>query len=107
MPELEFTSKDIDRLASRLDEVAGNFDERDQAMMLAVFQLAADQLGTSTGELGGGRFKPSAQAFRVSTAEEFPSLAEGFRNSFQPEVVDLGASAAVEWDASVTVMGGW
>jgi len=108
MAELEFRSEDIGQLASKLDEIGGNLDEREQAMMLAVFQLAADQLRTSTGDVGGGRFKPNAQGFKVTTARELPSLADGFRTSFQPKIVDGDINpAAVEWDASVTVMGGW
>src|SRR5687768_9539784 len=99
MAEIEFTARDVDSLAKKLDTVGKDLEERERAMLLAVFRLAGDQLAEST-NVGGGRFEPKANAFKVTTADKLPSLANGFKNSFKPGVggrIDPGV-AAVEWD---------
>jgi hypothetical protein len=108
MAQVEFDSSDLENLGTKLDTLSGDLDEREKAMLLAVFKMAGDQVTERTAGVQG--FAPEiSPTFKVAVPEELPQLSEGFVNSFSPEVatnVAAGGEEAVQWDASVSVMGG-
>ena len=116
MAEQEFSGEDLVALARKLDQLAGQLTERERALLLATFQMAGDQLsrlGSGGGGGGGGlestglRSAQNLPTLRIANVETLPSLSEGFRNSFvKGGASNLGGARAVEWDASVSVMGG-
>jgi hypothetical protein len=108
MAQIEFDSSDLEGLATKLDSASGSLDERERAMLLAVFKMAGDQVVDRAAAIQGFA-RANAPTFRVSVPEEVPALSEGFVNSFSPEVATdalAGGETAVEWDVSVGVMGG-
>lgn len=107
MADLEFTSKDIDALAGKLDDVGANLDDREKAMMLAVFQMAGDQLAEAATEVEGFAATSYSPAFKVASMQAMPSLSDGFRTSFvRGGPGGLRGPVAAEWDVTVGVMGG-
>lgn len=113
--ELEFTGDDLVALASKLDQLSDRLSERERALLLATFQMAGDQLnqlggggGSGLESTGLGRTASNLPTVRIANVERLPSLSEGFANSFTPGNVagNISGLRAVEWDASVGVMGG-
>lgn len=113
MAEHEFSGEDLVALARKLDQLAQQLTERERALLLATFQMAGDQLNRLASGGGGGfestELRPAADlpTLRIANVEALPPLSEGFRNSFvKGGASNLGGAKAVEWDASVSVMGG-
>jgi len=44
MPEIEFTTEDVQSLTAKLDEFQPKLSEREHALLLSVFKLANDQI---------------------------------------------------------------
>lgn len=116
MADVEFTGAELVALAAKLDQLAARLSERERAILIATFQMAGDQLKElGSGEGVGGNLESVGFAapaklptLRIANVESLPSLSAGFRDSFTRggAVGGLANRAAVEWDASVTVMGG-
>lgn len=116
MADQEFTGQDLAALARKLDDLSKRLTDRERAMLLAVFQMAGDQLNQLSGGGGGTGGLESVSGFampetmptlKIANIEALPSLSAGFRNSFtRGGVSDLALTDAIEWDASVSVMGG-
>lgn len=114
MADVEFSSSDLSALAAKLDSLSERLSERERALLLATFQMAGDQLsqlgsGGSGGSLESVGFGAPAKlpTLKISNIEALPSLSSGFRNSFSRGGASTGLrGAAIEWDASVSVMGG-
>lgn len=116
MAEQEFTGEDLSRLATKLDDLSSRLSDRERAMLLAVFQMAGDQLNQLSGGGTGAGGLESARGFvvpetlptlRITNVDALPSLSSGFRDSFtRGGGADLAGMRAIEWDASVSVMGG-
>jgi hypothetical protein len=112
MADVEFSSSDLTALAAKLDQLGERLTERERALLLATFQMAGDQLN----QLGGGGGSLESVGFaaparlptlKISNVEALPALSAGFRNSFTKGGAASGLRASsVEWDASVSVMGG-
>jgi hypothetical protein len=116
MASIEFSSSDLAALAAKLDQLADRLSDRERALLLATFQMAGDQLNQlSSGSGGGGNLESVGFAapaklptLKLSTVGPLPPLSSGFRDSFARDSIG-GAGlrpTAVEWDASVSVMGG-
>ena len=117
MADVEFSSAELTALAAKLDQLAARLTDRERAILIATFQMAGDQLSQlGSGASGGGNLESVGFAqpsklptLRIANVEALPSLSAGFRDSFTRggTVGGLtGRAAAVEWDASVSVMGG-
>lgn len=112
MADHEFTGDDLAELATKLDQLSDRFTERERALLLATFQMAGDQLR----QLGGGSGGLERTGFgaadalptlRIANVEQLPRLSEGFAGSFsRGDIGALDGRRSVEWDASVSVMGG-
>lgn len=112
MADVEFTSADLTALAAKLDSLTDRLSERERALLIATFQMAGDQLnqlGGTGGNLESAGFAAPARlpTLRVANVEALPSLSSGFRDSFVRGGTAAGLRPnAIEWDASVSVMGG-
>ena len=116
MPDVEFSSSDLSALAVKLDQISERLSDRERAMLVAIFQMAGDQLSKlSAGAGGGGSLESTGfvvpaklPSLKISSPGPIPTLSSGFRDSFTKGVAAgrPGGIAAVEWDASVSVMGG-
>jgi hypothetical protein len=116
MADIEFSSAELTALAAKLDQLGARLNERERAILIATFQMAGDQLSElGSGAGAGGNLESVGFAapsklptLKISNVEALPSLSAGFRDSFTrgPAAGGLGSRAAVEWDASVSVMGG-
>ena len=115
MADIEFSSADLAALAAKLDQLSDRLSERERALLLATFQMAGDQLkqlstGGGAGGLENTAFASPARlpTLKLSTPGPIPSLSSGFKDSFVKGAANPArvGPAAVEWDASVSVMGG-
>jgi hypothetical protein len=77
MADYEFTTEDIESLGTKLDGL-GQLDDRDRALLLAVFQLAAQQVDDRRDVSGFGMGLPTIGVRAPGNL----GLGQGFRNSF-------------------------
>jgi hypothetical protein len=87
------TQADIDDVASKLDEFGAVLNDREKAILLGVFSLAAGGISKAAQSAGTPQSGTSAQS-------SVPSLSAGFRTAFQKGVgtrftVDSGQTEAV------------
>ncbi len=88
MPDITVSADDVDRLAAKLDQIGTQLDSDEKALLLAVFQLAGEQIATHTAaapedEVSGFQMGDAMQPFGLSYSS-IPSgaLGQGFRGSF-------------------------
>ena len=68
MTEMTFSPEDVSALATKLDHVTAGFDEREQALLVAIIGLAREALDTKadTQVTGFGSGRPELSGFVVT-----------------------------------------
>jgi len=97
MPEITITADDVDRLATKLDEIGDQLDSDEKALLLAVFHIAGEQIAAHAGdadpdradadsEVSGFQMGGSMRPINVSYSSIQPgALGQGFRGSFSSQ----------------------
>lgn len=89
MADFSFSSADLESLGQKLDGLA-DLTERDRALLLAVFRLAADHVDSASEVQGFASPEPPGglpfQARIEGSGSDLPPLAAGLRDSFRPGV---------------------
>jgi len=100
MPEITITADDVDRLATKLDEIGDQLDTDEKALLLAVFHIAGEQIAAHAGdaasadpdgpdpdsEVSGFQMGGSMRPLNLSYSSIQPgALGQGFRGSFSSQ----------------------
>jgi hypothetical protein len=77
MSEITMSQADIDALAGKLDGLADQLSADEQALLLAVFEVAGAAIEAQAAEVEGFSLN-----FTYGVARNHAPLSEGFRNAF-------------------------
>lgn len=101
MDNVQFTRRDIDELADKLDSVARELSKRERELLLAIFATAAAQAGngpdTSTGTLPAAEVSGSPAKGAAPIGQNPADLRHQLLNAFMP-----GPPPSVSWTIKVT-----
>lgn len=87
MPDITITADDVERLATKLDQIGDQLEPDEKALLLAVFQVAGEQIaahasGAPEDEVSGFQMG-SSRLMNLSYANiPAGALGQGFKSSF-------------------------
>jgi hypothetical protein len=79
--DLAVTTADVEALATKLDALGAQLDEREQGVLLGVLALAAQSIRERT---AASEVETFSTGFPVATVLSTPALGDGLRSAFQP-----------------------